>query len=628
MQEAADTQFAEIHRTGNEAGHSEAHPSTPEPAHSATSRVPSGVQPATAETSNPPKSLVERLSPAPLDLPALTCGCRSPRQLRRWVASYLQQNPMAQKAQRNAGTLRSLLTEITRWNTPARNRLANLEVLRPIVVDHCQQLIHPLLSLACEAPGTAQTQEQRRDLLTAVILFQHLALAYTSVCVQLVPPAGSLSQGLFARRRLATALQRGIDGFRRLIFTSNVFFLASPKSSWGRMQGLLQLARKYQLDQRRVSDPLADPIAGSFRWGRITHTYLQTALFASANPMQLRTAEQLQLWRECRRWAASTSLLDKPPAGAEALLASLKLDQPPIPAVRLQHSKVDMKHFSSPLGWSIELARPLQQLQRRQNRPQDASADLLQRVQAIWAGEKSRGGQRTPVNIRCQVVVGISAICHHLKCGDEPAPEIEATFASDRNLPKDLVMDVDTVDFHSGRTLGSYEVSRSHSANHLLPDAPSVVRKTGSDSARRRYQPIPATLLNTSSSGAGLRLPPDTQGRLRCGELVALWINDRWDVALIRWQYALPDQCRAGVEFFGGHTSAVLVQRHTRDGRRTDPMAGLLTGDSGLPPELVLPIPLFQTGDTVDIVNAGQMRTVTLHTQSLATGSLAIFEFS
>lgn len=627
MQEAVDTQVAGNPQTGSGAGHPEPNASTPNQDGPTSPPIAADAASAGASPSREP-TLLERLSPAPLDLPALTCGCNSSRQLKRWVSSYLLQNPMEDKAQRNAGTLRSLLTEITRWDTPAHKRLSCLEALRPVVMGHCQQLINPLLTQASETPGTAQTQEQRRDLLTGIILFQHLALAYTSVCVQLVSPESSAPLTLFTRRRLAVALQRGIDGFRRLIFASNVFFLASPKGSWGRMQRLLQLARNHQLDQRRVSDPVADPMAGGFRWGRISHTYLQTALFASANPMQLRTSEQLQLWQSCRRWATKASLLDKPQAGTQVLLASLKLDQPPIPAVRLQRSKVDMKHFSAPLGWSIDITCPLQQLQRRLAHSEDASTEVLQNVQAIWAGEKSRCGQRTPVNIRCQVIVGISAICHHLKRGNEPAPEIEATFASDRNPPRDLVMDVDTVDFQSGRTLGSYEVSTTDSANSLLPSAPSVSRKIGADSARQRYQPIPATLLNTSTGGAGLRLPPNAQGRLRCGELVALWINDRWEVALIRWQYALPDQCRAGVEFFGGHTSAVLVQRHTRDGRRTDPMAGLLTGDSGLPPELILPIPLFQSGDTVDIVNAGQTRTVSLHTQSLTTGSLAIFEFS
>ena len=627
MQEAADTQIAGKTRTGNAAGQPHAH--TPASQPSAFEPRMAGEQsaPNCATAKAPPQSLLERLSPAPRDLPALTCGCTTARQLKRWVTSYLQQNPMEDRAQRNAGTLRSLLTELTRWKATARHRLASLEVMRPIVLAHYQQLMNPLLDQVRQTPGAAQTQEQRRDLLTAVILFQHLAQAYSSVCVQLAtaPPK------LFARRLLAIALHRGIDGYRRQIFISNLFFLASPKGSWGRMQRLLQLAREQHLDRRRVPDRLADPVAGSLRWGKISQVYLQTALFASANPMQLATAEQLQLWQCCGRWAAKTSLLDTPRAGAQTLLASLKLDQPPIPAVRLQHSRVDRGHFTAPQGWSVDLNHPLQQLQRRLRHPGDIPTDLLQQVQSIWAGEKSRSGQRTPVNIRCQVVIGISAICHHLKLGNETAPEIAATFDASKSGAtggNSLVMDVDTVDFHSGRTLPSYEVSAQDSLDNLLPSAPSVSRSGNGKAARQRYQPIPATLLNTSSGGAGLRLPPNTQDRLRCGELAALWIKDRWEVALIRWQYGLPDQCRVGVEFFGGYTSAVQVHRRTRDGRRTDPMAGLLTGDAGLPPELVLPIPLFQSGDTVDIVNAGQTRTVTLHTQSLATGSLAIFEFS
>ncbi|MBN8429938.1 hypothetical protein JF535_03635 [Microbulbifer salipaludis] len=628
MQEAVDTHKAGATRTGSEAGQPQEQAPTVASGYSSTPPSASITPPDGDAASPRTPSLLERLSPAPLDLQELTCGCRSPRQLKRWLAGYLQQNPPADRAQRNAGTLRSLLTEVTRWDNPARQRLASLEALRPVVVAHYQQLVHPLLNQARENPDTAQTQEQRRDLLTGIILLQHLALAYTSVCVQLAEAASTGKQNMLTRRRLAIALHRAIDGLRRLMFTSNVFFLASPKGSWGRLQRLLQLAREQQLEQRRIADPLAGPLAGGYRWDRLVRSYLDIALFASANPMQLTTGEQLQLWQCCRRWAASASLLDAPASGTPALLASLKLDQPPIPAVRLQQSRVGMHHFTIPQGWSVDLTGPLQQLQRRLRRPGALSPDVLQWVQAVWAGEKSRGGQRTPVNIRCQVAIGLSAVCHHLKCGDEAAPEIEATFAHATEADRALVMDVDTVDFRSGRTLRSYEVSAADPTGDLLPSAPSVARNAKPTTTRQRYQPIPATLLNTSEGGAGLRLPPATQIRPRCGDLIALWLNDRWQVALIRWQYALPDQCRLGIEFFGGHSSAVQVRRHTQDGRRTAPMAGLLTGDAGLPPELVLPIPLFQSGDTVDIVNAGQTRTVVLRSPTLTTGSLAIFEFS
>lgn len=590
------------------------------------SRTDQPAQPVGGKAARAP-SPQEKLATGPRDLAALTCGCSNHRQLRRWIDSYLQQNPADSKAQRNAGTLRSLLAEITRWSAPARLRLASIEVLRPIVAAHCDALAQP--SEDGKGAG-AQTQEQRRNLLIAAILFQHQALAYTSVCLQLVAEE---PHAPFFRRRLARALHRGIDSYRSLVQISSHFYLATPKGSWSRMQQLVQLAREQQLDQRRVLDPLSrsGTAANRFtRWEKVIRPYLQSALFASANPLQLTVEDQRQLWSCCGRWATCAILQDQINPAARSLLTNLRLDQAPIPAVRLKHTRVDLKHFTAPLGWSIDLTTPLRQLQRRLRRPGKLSPDLLNRVQDLWAGEKGRGHQRTPVNIRCEVILGISAICHHLKQGDEVAPELVAAFDSQNNAPRgnSLVMEVGSIDFRTGRALKDYEVSVPDAYSSALPSAPSTARQGDNARAQKRYQPIPATLLNTSDSGAGLRLPPDIQGRLHSGDLIAMQVKERWEVALVRWHYGLPDQCRVGVELLGGHTSAVRVHRYTRDGRRTDSMAGLLTGNAGLPPELVLPTPLFQSGDTVDIVAAGQTRTVTLHQCNMSTGSIAIFEFS
>ncbi|WP_156035348.1 hypothetical protein [Microbulbifer sp. HZ11] len=615
MQDAAETKRGPQARPGSEAG-----PSTSPPPGPVTPRERGPYTP---------------LVPTPvLDLERLSCGCRNHRQLKRWLNGYLQENPTDQRAQRNAGTLRSLLAEIARWRAPIRLRLGSLEVLRPVVVAHCHNLALTQLATG-ESKVSAQTLEQRRDLLTAVILYQHLAQAYTSAAGQLTAEPHSL----FFRRRLVRTLHRGIDSYRRLIQISNYFYLAPPKSSWAGMQRLVHLARQHDLQQRRAPDPLAGsgfepgPDIASRRlhhWEKVSHPYLQVSLFASANPLQLAIEEQQQLWRCCDFWARTAQLQNTADKNAHALLCNIKLDQPPIPAVRLTRSRLDLKHFSMPLGWPIGLAGPLRQLQRRMRRPGRISTNMLAQVHGLWAGDKSRAGLRTPADIRCQVILGLSAICHHLKQGAEASEE--PSTSTNPAPGNSLVMEVDSIDFRTGRPRKDYEVSVSdpfpYGNGSALPSAPSVSRNPGPVRPQQRYAPIHATLLNTSDTGAGLRLPPSTQGRLHSGNLIAVRVKERWEVGMVRWQFGLPDQCRAGVELLGGHTSAVRVHRYTRDGRRTDPMAGLLTGDAGNPPELLLPTPLFQEGDTVDIVTAGQSRTVTLSQQTLRTGSFAIFEFS
>lgn len=578
-------------------------------------------EPVAATPTEAAPTLIDKLTPGPQDLPALSCGCRNHRQLRTWLQGNLYRGATSDNNQRNAATLRSLLVEITRWRAPARLRLACLETLRPKVASLCEELTDFQESGAFRA----QTQDQRRAVLIASILWQHLAQAYTSVSAELARPP----QPLFCRRPLARSLHRATDSYRRLIHISSLFYLATPRHTWVRLQQLLQLAREQNLAQRRVSDPLRRQQAPipSARRESTAQAYLHTVLFASTNPLQLSATEQTELWHLCGQWARRARLRDGCTAECPSLLASLALDQAPIPAARLHHTSVDLQHFAAPQGWSVDLSGPLHQLRKRQKRPADSDPDLLARIYGLWDGNQGRGGRRTPVDVRCDLAIGISAICHHLSQTQGPAPEIAATFetespSADRHHGKDLVMEVGSVDFYSGRTLNEYEVR--------LPSAPSI-RREGELRGRQqenRYPRIPAVLTNTSSNGAGLQLPGELQGRLRCGDLVAITMADQWKVAIVRWHYALPDQCRAGIEFLAGHSSAIRVIRHTGDGRRTAPMAGMLTGDSGRDPELILPTPLFQPGDTVDIVAAGHARSVTLQQQTLTTGSFAIFEFS
>ncbi|WP_226664530.1 hypothetical protein [Microbulbifer aggregans] len=549
------------------------------------------------------------------DLARLSCGCRNPRQLHRWLQHSLPQNISADTAQRRAATLRSLLNEVSRWQAEASLRLACLETLRPVIIELGDSLA--FTQEPQQPQGSHQPQEVRRAVNTACILYQHLAQAYTGVCVELA----NLSGSPLGRRRLRQALHRASDSLRRLLRTCCHFNFATPKHTWTRLQLLLQLARKQGVSRDRVFDPLARKQPGANRLGfeRLDTPYLHCALFASANPLQLTASEQQDLWHLCGHWATRATTLDRHLSGSRVLLANLKLDQAPIPAMRLHNAGVDPQHFSLPHGWSIDLSGPLQQLQRRIQRPRAVSPDLLQRVQNLWSGDQGRGGRRTPVNIRCEVVIGITAICHHLNHGSTATAETGMTLGTPASGEQQLVMEVGAVDFHSGTTLRDYEVT--------LPSAPT----TRGDSQRRsqgRYQSIPCTLLNTSSGGAGLRLPPEVQGKLRSGDLIGITIAGRWEVALVRWQYALPDHCRIGVELLGGQTSAVRVHRHTRDGRRTDSISALLTGDCGRAPELVLPIPLFQPGDTIDVVAARQARCVTLYNQTACTGSFAMFDFS
>lgn len=523
-------------------------------------------------------------------LSALSCGCASARQLQRWLQG-LQLDPESPRDRhRRSGLLRAVLSEIPRWQAPAARRLQLLELLRGWTLASAEQL-----ALQRLADARHQTPELRRDLLTALILLQHLAESYASVTLQLCEKPVWLRRG-----KLALSLQRAQDACRRQIHICALFQLAVPKGCWRRLQTLAQVSRQRKLASAKVADP-------QHQQGRerVDAPYLHSALFASANPQQLDQVALQSLWDATGRWSRAAKIVDHCDHPQPALLACLALDQAPIPAARLAHCKVDPRHFCAPRGWQIDVRAPLRQLQKQLRKNPDP---LLQSVRDLWAGERQRNRRRTATGANCQLVFGISAL--HRQLG-APAARPNTRFHSGADLRyRHLAMEVDAVDFASGRTLRDYEVA--------LRTPPA---------AARRERPLDARLLDASTLGAGLRLPQESAAHLRAGELLGIHVGGRWRLAVIRWQCALPDCCRAGIEFLPGEPDPVQVRRLTHGGRASDLIPALRLRTEGAAESLLLPVPLFKSYDAAQILHGGGCQPVTLNRQSCTGGNFARFEY-
>ncbi|WP_346838621.1 hypothetical protein [Microbulbifer sp. SAOS-129_SWC] len=546
---------------------------------------------------------------AALELPALTldnlsCECHHERQLTSWLENT-QLHPYCPADQpRLVGMLQGMIEELAHWNAPASRRLPMLELLREYALACVDALALQRATLA-----RAQTAELRKAVHLALQLLQQLAAAYAGVAAQSSREAGL---GVLVRRRTALALQRGIDSLRRQVRITALFGLAPEAHCWRDMQLLLQFARLQRLDAKKVPDALhpqrRDSAAGA---------YLQAALFTSANPAQFDSGQQEQLWSHTGHWAKAATIADRYTEMADGLLASLALDQPPVPGNRLGSCKVDLRHFSAPRGWKVELGGVLAVLEKLRQRSDDV---LLQAVQRVWGARGGRAVRRSPVEQQCDIAIGIGAISFHLGGARTQLPD---GFISGSSMHGDhLCLDVDSVDFASGRTVNEYDVR--------LPDAPSLKRdKRDAPRPDRRYALERVNVLNSSAHGAGLSLPPAIGERLRVGELVAIRLREHWRVAVVRWEFALPDHCRAGVEVLAADALPVQVQRHTSAGQLSAPLAALWLQEEGADSNrsLILPVPLFKCYDTVELLSGSQTYPVTLQRQLLATGSFARFEF-
>ncbi|SHF74833.1 hypothetical protein SAMN04487965_2605 [Microbulbifer donghaiensis] len=557
------------------------------------------------------QKLFAKLQLPALSLPELSCGCASERQLFSWLEKYDLQPYQSADQLRLASLLSTLIDEVAQWRAPASKRLAMLDLLREYAVACAEAM-----AIQRAVMANAQTAELRKIVLAAVRLLQQLGKAFASVAQQLTGESGL---ALILRERRARSLQRAVDSYARVVQIVSLFGLGTPQHCWRNMQILVRLAQLQKLDAKQVGDTLSPRSKSS-----ATGAYLQVVLFASANPTQLNTREQELLWGLARDWSRAAQIVLNFTERENALLASLALDQPPVPANRLGNCKVDLRHFTAPQGWKVDLTKMLDLLERQMKRRHDP---LLEKLYHGWASKAGRSERRTPLQQNCEFVIGIGAICHHLGADAPDGRSAPQGFFQWSEPDRDhLCLEVPTVDYGSGKAVGEYDV--------VLPSAPSLRRDSraragsGAEKAAERYRPQVASVLNCSGRGIGLSLPPSSCDKLRVGELVGIRLEEKWQVAVVRWQHTLPDHSRAGVEVLAADSMPVQVQRHTAAGHLSAPIAGLLVKSSVEDkPALILPVPLFKAHDSVELRANSDSQPVTLQRQTLATGSFARFEF-
>ncbi|MFI2811894.1 hypothetical protein [Microbulbifer sp. JSM ZJ756] len=553
-----------------------------------------------------PASFASKLGLPSRALPALSCGCASESQLDRWLSQYELHPFHPSDQQRLVTLLAGLVEEVAQWRAPAATRLPILELLRQHAVTCGDAIVTQRSALSA-----TQLEKLRRSLQPVVGLLQKLFVAYASLWVQLEDTAGV---PFLMREKRARTLHRAVDAGGRLLRVTSLFGLAPPENCWRNLHLLLQRGFPQQVAWRRVSDPLESR-------GRTSavDAYISAALFFSANPGQLDGEQQDAFWCRTRDWCRLGTLEENYTETGDSLVASTELDQAPLPAGRLSARAVDSDRFRAPRGWRLDLSAVLQRVEKHLEKNFDP---LVERARDAWGGATGRGEERKPGQAECVVSIGLGATCFNLREKDGSGPGTgDMTAWLDREEER-VCLEAAAVDYQSGRTMAEYDVS--------LPCAPSLrsERSAGTSGAARHYQTEVAEVFNRSARGLGLRLSPAAGERLRVGELVGVRMPNGWQVGVIRWHLSRVDYSDAGVEILARHVAPVEVRRRNSAGRASAPIPALLTREGdGKCVALVLPVPLFKAYDEVEVITGSVTRPVSLQRQTVATPSVARFDF-
>lgn len=540
------------------------------------------------------------------ELPALSCGCASERELERWLSQYELQPYHPADQQRLVTLLSGMVEELGQWRAPAATRQPMLELLRQYALACVDGIVMQRSVLR-----GSQLESLHKSLRPVVVLLQRLVAAYASIWVQLEDTAGV---PFLLREKRARSLQRALDAGSRLLRVTALFGLAAPADCWRNMHRLLQRGLPQQVAYRRVADPL-HPRGRANAVG----AYIHTAMFISANPGQLDPEQQDTLWRMTQKWSRFARLEESYADPALSLLASVSLDQPPIPSVRLRHGDIDLACFSAPRGWKLDLSGVMPRLEKHLARNFDP---LVDRLCEAWRDAAGRDEQRQSAQHDCVVAIGLGATCFNLREHGAAPGAAGGVLATWFGRPEERVcMEVAAADYGSAGTVSEYG---------SLPSAPSLrsERAAPADRAARHYRTEVAEVFDTSSRGLGLQLALEVSERLRVGEMVGVRVADTWQVGVVRWRLTRSDNCQAGVELLARRVAPVEARRRSAGGRHSEPIPGLaIEEENGSGIALVLPVPLFKAYDEVEVIAGGTTRAVTLQRQTVATPTVARFEF-
>ncbi|SDK53871.1 hypothetical protein [Microbulbifer yueqingensis] len=551
-----------------------------------------------------PASFALKLGLPGRGLPALSCGCASERELERWLSQYELRPYHPADQQRLVTLLSGLVEELGQWRAPAATRQPMLELLREYVLACVDAIVMQRSALR----GT-QLESLRKSMRPVVILLQRLAAAYAGIWVQLEETAGV---PFLLREKRARSLHRAIDAGGRLLRITTLFGLSAPENCWRNMHMLLKRGLPQQVAHKRVPDSMHPR-------GRTSavDAYSHSAMFISANAGQLDAEQQDALWRMTQELSRLARLEESYADPAMSLLVSLAEDRAPIPSVRLQPD--DFAPFATPRGWKIDLAAVMSRLEKQVANSFDP---LVDRLCEAWRDATGRDESRRPAESDCVVAIGVGATWHNLRgrqAGEDSAEGLLSSWG-DRGGER-VCMEAASVDYRSGRPLAEYD---------SLPSAPSLrsERAAPRDRAARHYRTEVAELFDSSSRGLGLKLPLEVSERLRVGELVGVRVGGGWQVGVVRWRLTRPDHCRAGLELLARRVAPVEVRRRSSAGRHSDPIPALMVAaGNGDGVALILPVPLFKAYDEVELIAAGTTRSVTLQRQTVATPTVARFEF-
>ena len=339
------------------------------------------------------------------------------RRIKAWVDALPRANQTAtlQMFSHALQTLRGMRLD-------GLNRLATLEVLRPVLLEAVTQLGTQLQGSSFPLPPAKEKVAEQ------ILSFQReLALGYRLAVVEACAPAGSVP---FMRGGQVTlALARAISHGSRHLAESYFLYRTPEVGAWLALHALFRFAQGAGLADKPVDEPAE----------RITLTprrvYAHALLLALSNPYRFTQREQQELWPVTRDLAALLPLETQRRDGALAVPVSEDRGPGYLPEERESEGQallwVDLTSLRKLLDDALAGgADGLLHVRLDRGHTLVASGELLRRLRQSWGQASDRGHQRLGAGHTLDTVIGLSGLHYYLAGSLDSIPSCAKSAAS------------------------------------------------------------------------------------------------------------------------------------------------------------------------------------------------------
>lgn len=518
---------------------------------------------------------------------------------------------------RTVSQLEAALEEISRFNIPATERLAALELLNAPVIHATGTLKKGILG--------KQFPLRQKDLEKAgkaTALYHHMALGYKTL-VPLLQKRSEVKTGL------VTAIHRAIRYLSEVLIGNFQIYVQYPDGVWKDLHSLYATAERHGLLHLHVTDvTLHKPESTT-----IEDVYKQILLLSLACPYRLRQSEISNVYALLYQWAPYSKLSRMTAADSSGFFAcNLDSDDPPgylQQQAGEEHGEKWRIFDTAGMGEPVRVA-----IEAREKAPKhylDHLEDrILQRLMMSWGVMPKRQFTRHQQHATIDMVLGINAI-HHVISGHPPQEQddehVQTEVIRDREYLQDPTFERPTrINMHRHATGKgqSWSDNRLRGAYAAGGHAPGKQQ----DSLHIEHW----KMQDMSAGGYCLLWDSDEPSSAHVGELVAIRTNDEhWNLGVIRWmKFTAWRGLGLGIQMLSPGASAIWASICSEKAGSENRMQGILLPDiKGLNQEatLLLPPLPFRTGSLSRLTREGNEERIRLTRQLEDTGSFAQFHF-